>query len=83
MGKKIISNRLDLTKRLQEAANQIYPNLTSQKESMQTIYIALGKKDANEAISQFPQLLNDKLEQEIERQMVLIGPHRDDVHIIT
>ncbi|MDR3587536.1 MAG: DNA replication/repair protein RecF [Desulfosporosinus sp.] len=82
LGKKIISNRLDLTKRLQEAANQIYPNLTSQKETMQTNYIALGKKDANEAISQFPQLLNDKLEQEMERQMVLIGPHRDDLQIL-
>ncbi|MDR3540814.1 MAG: DNA replication/repair protein RecF [Desulfosporosinus sp.] len=82
LGKKIICNRLDLTKRLQEKANQIYTNLTSQKETMQTIYIALGKKNANDAISQFPQLLHEKLEQEIERQMVLIGPHRDDVQIL-
>ena len=82
LGTKIIGNRSDLANRLQEAANQIYTNLTSQKETMQTLYIALGKKNTNEAISEFPQLLHDKLEQEMERQMVLIGPHRDDVQIL-
>ena len=82
LGEKIIRNRADLTLRLQDVAEQIYTNLSSQKERIKVQYIALGKKTIDEAISDFPQLLNDKLEQEIERQMVLIGPHRDDVQIL-
>ncbi|EGW36107.1 DNA replication/repair protein RecF [Desulfosporosinus sp. OT] len=82
LGEKIIRNRTDLTLRIQDVADQIYANLSSQKEKMEVIYIALGKKNIDEAISEFPQLLNDKLEQEIERQMVLVGPHRDDVQIL-
>lgn len=82
LGEKIIRNRADLTFRLQNVAEQIYTNLSSQKERIKVIYNALGKKTIDEAISDFPQLLNDKLEQEIERQMVLIGPHRDDVQIL-
>ena len=75
-------NRADLTKRLQCVADSIYGNLTSQQETLKVTYIALGNKNINEAISEFPQLLNDKLEQEIERQMVLIGPHRDEIQIL-
>ncbi|MFZ3132538.1 MAG: DNA replication/repair protein RecF [Desulfosporosinus sp.] len=81
-GEKIIRNRVELTKRLQNAVDHIYGNLTSQKETITVNYIALGNKNVNEAISEFPQLLNNKLEQEIERQMVLFGPHRDDVQIL-
>lgn len=80
-GEKIIRNREDLTKRLQTEADHIYRNLTSQKETIKLTYIALGNKNINEALSEFPQLLNDKLELEIDRQMVLIGPHRDEVQI--
>jgi len=80
-GEKIIRNRLDLTNRLQDVADHSYGNLTSQKETLKVNYIALGK-DAKEAIARFPQLLNDKLEQEIDRQIVLIGPHRDDIQIL-
>lgn len=82
LGEKIIRNRVDLTKKLQNVADLIYGNLTFQKEKLNVTYIALGNNNVNEAISEFPKLLNDKLEQEIERQMVLIGPHRDDVQIL-
>jgi len=82
LGEKIIRNRADLTLRIQDVADPIYANLSSHKERIKVIYIALGKKSITEAISEFPQLLNDKLEQEIERQMVLIGPHRDDIQIL-
>lgn len=81
-GEKIIRNRATLTKRLQGAADLIYGNLTAQKETLQINYLALGNKDVNRAISEFPQLLNDKMDQEIERQMVVIGPHRDDLQIL-
>lgn len=82
LGEKIIRNRVDLTKRLQGEADYIYGNLTSQKETLKATYLALGNKNIDEAISDFPKLLNDKIDQEIDRQMVLIGPHRDDVQIL-
>ena len=82
LGEKIIRNRVDLTKRLQGEADYIYGNLTSQKETLKATYHALGNKNIDEAISDFPKLLNDKIDQEIDRQMVLIGPHRDDVQIL-
>ncbi len=82
LGEKIIRNRSDLTNHLQDVSSQIYSDLTSQKEKIQINYLALGKKTTDEALSEFPKLLNEKLEQEVERQMVLVGPHRDDVHIL-
>jgi len=81
-GETIIRNRVDLTERLQSVADRVYGNLASQKEKLKVTYIALGNNNIDEAIERFPQLLNDKLENEIERQMVLIGPHRDDVQIL-
>ena len=81
-GEKIINNRVELAKRLQMVADPIYGDLTSQKETLKLTYIALGNKNIEEAISEFSQLLNDKMEQEIDRQMVLIGPHRDEVQIL-
>ncbi|TGE36533.1 DNA replication/repair protein RecF [Desulfosporosinus fructosivorans] len=81
-GQNIIRNRVELTKRLQSVADNIYGNLSSQKEKLKVTYMALGNKNIDEAISKFPQLLDDKLEQEIDRQMVLVGPHRDDVQIL-
>jgi DNA replication and repair protein RecF len=81
-GEKIILNRVELTERLQSTASFIYGNLTSQKETLQINYLALGNKDVKKAISDFPQLLDDKMNQEIEHRMVLIGPHRDDLQIL-
>lgn len=81
-GKKIIINRSEMTERLRAASDPIYARLTSEKEKMQIYYLALGKKNIKEAISEFPKILNDKLDQEIDRQMVLVGPHRDDLQIL-
>ena len=82
LSKKIILQRVELTTRIQEVADSIYVNLTSQKEKLKIEYYALGKKNVQEAISELPELLNQKMDQEIERQMVLVGPHRDDLHIL-
>lgn len=82
LGEKIIRNREDLAKRLQNTANQIYENLTSQKEKLRLTYLALGNEDINKAILEFPHLLEVKLEQEIKRRTALIGPHRDDLQIL-
>lgn len=81
LGVKIIRNRAELTEHLQAFAAQIYSNISSQKETIKVNYLALGKKNIEEAITEFPKLLQEKLEQEIERQMIMVGPHRDDVQI--
>jgi DNA replication and repair protein RecF len=82
LGEKIIQDRALLTEKIQAQANMIYGNLTSKKENISITYLSLGKRHFTEAISEFPRLLNDKLEQEIDRQMIMIGPHRDDVQIL-
>lgn len=82
LSKKIILQRVELTNRIQEVADPIYENLTSQREKLKIEYYALGKKNVQEALSELPELLNQKMDQEIERQMVLVGPHRDDLHIL-
>ncbi|MDQ7092450.1 DNA replication/repair protein RecF [Desulfosporosinus sp. PR] len=82
LSEKIILQRIELTNRIQEVADQIYVNLTSQQENLKIYYYALGKKEFQEALAELPELLNQKMEQEIERQMVLVGPHRDDLHIL-
>lgn len=82
LGQKIILNRSDLTQRLQEVADHIYANISLKKEKLNISYYALGKRTIDEAISEFPKILNDKLDQEIERQMILVGPHRDDLQIL-
>lgn len=82
LGRKIIINRSDMTERLQDAVDVIYDNLTLNKEKVQIYYLALGKKNITEAISEYPKILHDKLFQEIERQMVLVGSHRDDLQIL-
>ncbi|MGC7871667.1 DNA replication/repair protein RecF [Desulfosporosinus sp. SYSU MS00001] len=82
LGTKIILRRDELTKQIQKVADQIYMNLTSQKEKLDISYYALGKRDIQDALLDFPDLLNQKMDQEIERQMVLIGPHRDDLQIL-
>lgn len=82
LGRKIIYNRSNITERIQDVADLIYGNLTLKKEKLQIFYLALGKKDISEAISEYPKILHNKLDQEIERQMVLVGPHRDDLQIL-
>ncbi|MDP4125557.1 MAG: DNA replication/repair protein RecF [Bacillota bacterium] len=82
LGERIIRNRANLINCLQIISDHIYNDLSSKREKIQIMYHALGRKTIDEAISDLPRLLNEKLEQEVERQMVLVGPHRDDVHIL-
>lgn len=81
-GESIIRNRESLIQRLQDTADDIYKNLTSQKEQINLLYVTMGNGDVDEAIANFPGLLDKKMEQEIRRQMVLVGPHRDDLQIL-
>lgn len=82
IGEKIIQNRWELTETLQGYAEGIYKNLSSKNEQIKISYIALGQKDLNLALKMFPLQLEEKMLQEVEKQMILVGPHRDDLQIM-
>lgn len=81
LGRKLIKHRMNLTEELQTVSSYFYQHISEGKEKMEIHYRPLGLKDYEEAISSFPNLLIEHTEQEIERQAVLIGPHRDDLVI--
>ena len=80
-GEQIIKSRLELTEKLQSFCFNIYTDLSANNENIKLTYSALSKKDPELAIKSFLDLLEKNKEQEIERQCVLIGPHRDDLII--
>lgn len=79
LGSKIIRNRANYTQNLCQKSQEIYSQLSSGQEELGLSYVALGYHDIEKALSEFPKLLEEKMTQEIERQIILIGPHRDDL----
>lgn len=80
-GSKIIFNRWEFTETLNKYCRPIFKSIFSLDDEMDLSYISLGKKDPEEAIETFSDILNRKMDQEIERKAVLFGPHRDDLVI--
>lgn len=78
-GSQIIRNRWEYTTRLSEKSQEIYAQLSSGEEKLTINYEALGKKSLEEALESFPKMLVEKMSSEFERQMALVGPHRDDL----
>ena len=81
IGEQIIRNRWELTQRLNSVSRDIYARISNQKEEITIVYISIGQEKIEEAISKFSELLEEKMTLEIERQVILIGPHRDDLRI--
>ncbi|MHB8125102.1 MAG: DNA replication/repair protein RecF [Desulfitobacteriaceae bacterium] len=81
IGEKIIRNRSELTNRLNNVSHNIYTMLTNQKEKMDIVYVSIGQEQIEKSISRFSELLEEKMTLEIERQIILVGPHRDDLRI--
>lgn len=82
IGKKIIINRCELTNLLNNISHNIYSMLSNQKEKMNIVYVSLGQEEMEKSISKFSELLEEKMMLEIERQIIMIGPHRDDLKIL-
>lgn len=82
IGTRIIINRSEMTGKLNDHCHRIFKNIFSDADQLELNYHALGKKDNRQAINDFPEMLEKKMIQEIERKAVLIGPHRDDVIIL-
>ncbi len=81
IGTKIIQNRWEFTKILNNYCRPIFREIFSSQDNMELSYIALGRKNIDETICLFPEIMENKMEQEIERKTVLIGPHRDELMI--
>lgn len=79
IGSQIIENRWEFTDLLSQKSKEIYQQISSGKEELSMEYLTLGKSDLHEALADFPKLLAEKMPAEIERKMILVGPHRDDV----
>ncbi|MHB1652522.1 MAG: DNA replication/repair protein RecF [Desulfitobacteriaceae bacterium] len=80
-GQKIMVNRLELVQRLKKVSEQIYSSISSGNERIGMMYFSLGKNDSEQAILDFSKTLELKKEDEIKRQISLVGPHRDDLVI--
>lgn len=80
-GKKIIMNRSEMINRLNYISHNIYKRLSNQMEKMNIEYVSMGQEELEKSISKFSELLEDKIMSEIERQIILVGPHRDDLRI--
>jgi DNA replication and repair protein RecF len=78
-GSQIIRNRWNYTQILSKQSREIYEQLSSKEEKLTMDYVPLGKNDLQEALENFQNLLEEKMSMEIERQMILVGPHRDDI----
>jgi DNA replication and repair protein RecF len=80
-GSKIILNRWSFAEKLNQFCQPIFKSIFSVNDQIDLSYYSLGKKDINEALQTFQQLLEQKMNMEIEKRMILIGPHRDDLNI--
>ena len=80
LGSKIIRNRWHYTQILSQKSQEIYSQLSAKKEELMISYLALGHQDIEKALKEFPKMLEEKMQQEIERQIILVGPHRDDLN---
>ena len=79
LGSQIIANRWEFTRLIAQKSQEIYREISSGKEELAMEYLALGKNDLEEALEHFPKVLAEKMPLEIERKMILVGPHRDDI----
>lgn len=82
LGERIIKSRFQLVVQLQQKARAIYADIASETEDLGMIYSSLGKNDLEQALKALPQLLEEKMKEEIERQSIQVGPHRDDLILI-
>ncbi|AHF08715.1 MULTISPECIES: DNA replication/repair protein RecF [Dehalobacter] len=81
IGSKIIINRSEFTDKLNTHCRKIFQSIFSDEDHLDIVYQALGKKDLEQALQSFPEILEKKMIQEIERKAVLFGPHRDEIII--
>ncbi|MCC2668101.1 MAG: replication and repair protein RecF [Armatimonadetes bacterium] len=80
-GSKIVERRKQFLKQLQEFAHPVHGVLTDQQERLSVVYHPSfkGPEDLEGIQEAYRQALSEVREEELRRQVSLIGPHRDDV----
>lgn len=80
-GERIISARFHLVEEMQQQAKKIYADISAHHEELGMFYSSLGKNDLEKAREALPLLLEEKMHEEIERQSIQVGPHRDNLNL--
>lgn len=80
-GRKLILERWEFTEKLNTYCRPIFNSIFSKDDQMQLNYLSLGKRNPEEALVFLPEVLEKRMNQEIEKKAVLFGPHRDDLLI--
>ena len=81
LGTQLMQLRWEYAHELNSLAQEVYANIAWQRETMEVAYLPLGEQDLDSALALYPRLLAEKIPLEIERRVVLAGPHRDDLAI--
>jgi DNA replication and repair protein RecF len=88
VGSKILSKRLSIIKRLEDASSHIHKRLTDEEETIRVEYVSTvlehkGQIPDSNSDSYVIDRLGEKLKEargeEIRRGLSLAGPHRDDI----
>jgi DNA replication and repair protein RecF len=80
-GAEIYLKREEFLTQINQETVDIYQAISLTAEGMELVYRPLGFVDAATAVEEFAILLQKKKELEIERRMILLGPHRDTFEI--
>ena len=80
-GSKLVERRKSFLRQLQEFAHPVHSVLTDQQERLSVVYHPSFKgPDDLEGIQEaYRQALSEVREEELRRQVSLVGPHRDDL----
>jgi len=81
IGSKIIVNRAEFTKKLSDYSKPIFQSIFPGNNTLELVYFSLNKRDVEDTLANFEAILESKIDQEIEKRAVLVGPHRDDLLI--
>lgn len=82
-GSKLVERRKDFLERLQEAAAPIHEELTEGREQLKIAYqpsVRLQHSPTVEAA--FREALREVHQEELRRQVTLVGPHRDEIQFL-
>ena len=82
-GAKIILARLTLIDTLKGYANSIHSTLTTGKEKLDISYIGCVSNNEKNLKEMLLQKLNETIEKDIHLGYTTVGPHRDDISIVS
>jgi DNA replication and repair protein RecF len=80
-GERIIRYRTEYAIKLQKESQAIFSVIFAADRQLELTYFCLGRRLPAETEPKLAEILAERLEQEIEKKAVLVGPHRDDLLI--